>query len=243
MSESTHDLLLRLLEQSASDDAVRARGRNECAGLEALAAEGLIELSHGVYRATVSGVKALAVRGRAPEPVGTVALMFTDLQGSTRLIERLGEAQAHALLRRHFTLLRAAVAEHRGREVKSLGDGLMVVFGSVPDAVACAAAMQAAVAREGEAVGLRIGIHVGEPVREENDYFGKPVIIARRLCDAAASGQTIVSEAASQLVAEREFESLGAVALKGLSEPVTANALPGHGLMVATRSPATSAAV
>jgi len=167
--------------------------------------------------------------------------MFTDLEGSTRLIDRFGDAGAHALLRRHFALLRAAVAEHHGHEVKSLGDGLMVVFAVVPEAVACAAAMQAAVAREGEGVGLRIGIHVGEPVRDEDDYFGTPVIIARRLCDAAASGQTVVSEPVSRQVAERRFESLGGIALKGLREKVMASVLAGEGMNV--RMSAVAAAV
>jgi class 3 adenylate cyclase len=154
-----------------------------------------------------------------------VAVLFTDMEGSTRLIERLGDAQAHALLLRHFAVLRTAVAQHRGHEVKSLGDGLMVVFAAVGDAVACAAQMQAAVAREEQALGLRIGVHAGEPVRDGNDYFGTPVVVARRLCDAARPGQTLVSEMVSQLVAEREFESLGSLALKGLTERVRASAL------------------
>jgi class 3 adenylate cyclase len=259
---SIHDLLLRLLEQAASGDGVHVRGRGKRAGLEgvkmgrpvarepaelsgveALAVEGLIELRCGVYRATAAGVKALEARGRVRGPAGSVAVMFTDIEGSTRLLERLGDAAALAIVRRHFALLRAAVDRHRGHEVKSLGDGLMVVFEAVDDAVECAAAMQAAVACEGEGVGLRIGIHAGEPVREENDYFGTPVIIARRLCDTAAPGQTLVSQLVSRLVAEHEFESLGGIALKGLSEPVTASALAGKGHRVCARLPATAIAV
>jgi class 3 adenylate cyclase len=220
-----------------------AREPAERSGVEALAAEGLIELRCGVYRARAAGVKALEARGRARGPAGAVAVMFTDLEGSTRLIERLGDAAALAIVRRHFAILRAAVDKHRGHEVKNLGDGLMVVFAAVDDAVKCAAAMQAAVAHEREAVGLRIGIHAGEPVREENDYFGTPVIIARRLCDAAAPGQTLVSQFVSKLVAEHEFESLGGIALKGLSQPVSASALAGEGLQVHPPSPATATAV
>jgi class 3 adenylate cyclase len=212
-------------------------------GVEALEAEGLIELRSGVYRATAAGVKALQDRGQVPGPCGAVAVMFTDLEGSTRLIERFGEAAAHRLVRHDFALLRAAVAEYGGHEVKSLGDGLMVVFSVVRDAVACASAMQAAVASEGEGLGLRIGIHAGEPLREENDYFGTPVIIARRLCDAAASGQTLVSEPVSRRVAERGFESLGGIALKGLSEPVMASALASEDLRVDAQLPATAMAV
>jgi class 3 adenylate cyclase len=251
-----------LLERSATGEGLRVRDVSDRAGgaplglgrlagrafrrglcVEALEAEGLIELRSGVYRATAAGVRVLEDRGRAPGPCGAVAVMFTDLEGSTRLIERLGDAAAHALLRRHFALLRAAVADHDGHEVKSLGDGLMVMFGVVPDAVACAAEMQAAVAREGDGVGLRIGIHAGEPVRDENDYFGTPVIIARRLCDAAASGQTLVSQPVSQRVAEREFESLGGIMLKGLSEPVMASTLAGESMRVGAVLPVTARAV
>jgi class 3 adenylate cyclase len=226
MSRSTHyDLLLELLEQAASDDGLHARGRATCFALEALEAEALIERRGGAYLATAAGVRALEERGHKPLPAGEVAVLFTDMEGSTQLIERFGEAAAHALLRRHFGLLRAAVAEHRGHEVKSLGDGLMVVFAAVGDAVACAAQMQAAVSREEQALGLRVGIHAGEPVRDGNDYFGTPVIIARRLCDTARPGQTLVSELVAQLVAEHQFESLGGLALKGLSKRVRASAL------------------
>jgi class 3 adenylate cyclase len=240
---STHDLLLELLRMAATGGGLRARGPRQRSGIEALEAEGLIELRSGVRRATAEGVKVLQDRGQAPRPSGALAVMFTDLEGSTRLMERFGEAAALALVRRHFALLRIAVAEHHGHEVKSLGDGLMVVFGGVPDAVACAAAMQEAVVREGAQVGLRIGIHAGEPVQEENDYFGMPVIIARRLCDAAAAGQTLVSEHVAQLVAEREFEALGGITLKGLSEPVTASALAQESPAVRPPLPATATAV
>jgi class 3 adenylate cyclase len=226
MPRSTHyDLVLDLLEQSAGDEGLHARGRATRVAVAALEGEALIERRDDVYRATPAGVSALQGRGRDPLPTGEVAILFTDVEGSTGLIERSGEAEAHALLRHHFALLRTAVAEHRGHEVKSLGDGLMVVFAAVADAVACAAQMQAAVSREEQALGLRIGIHVGKPVRERNDYFGTVVIIARRLCDTARPGQTLVSEPASQLVAEHGFESIGGLALKGLSKRVRASAL------------------
>ena len=241
MPRSTYyHVLLELLEQAASGDGLRARGCATRFAVEVLEAEALIERRPGVYRATPAGVRALEDRGRRILPAGEVAVLFTDMEGSTQLIERFGEAEAHALFRRHFALLRAAVTAHDGHEVKSLGDGLMVVFGAVADAVACAAEMQAAVSREHQTLGLRVGIHVGEPVREGDDYFGTPVIIARRLCDAASPGQTLVSESVSQLVAEREYEPLGGLALKGLSERVRASALAGE---PRTQSPAIAMAV
>lgn len=226
MSQTTHyDRLLELLAQAAGRDGLHPRDRLTRDAAGALEAEALIERTRGVYRITPVGMSALEDRGKGCNPAGEVAVLFTDMEGSTQLIERFGETEAHALLRRHFALLRAAVAEHQGHEVKSLGDGLMVVFAEVADAVACAAEMHVAVSREHEALGLRIGIHVGEPMREGDDYFGKPVIIARRLCDTAGAGQTFVSEAASQRVTGREFKSLGGLTLKGLSQRIRASAL------------------
>ena len=116
------------------------------------------------------------------EPSSEVlTVLFTDVVGSTELLTRLGDDRADALRRSHFATLRAAIAEHRGREVKSLGDGLMVAFASARDAVACAAAMQRAVSEEPDALGLRIGIDAGEPIYEDDDLFGTPVVIATPL--------------------------------------------------------------
>jgi class 3 adenylate cyclase len=244
MPRSTHyDLLLELLDRAASGDGLHARDRGTRTAVGALEAEALIERRRGVYRATPAGLRTLEDRGRGLLPAGGVAVMFTDVEGSTQLIERFGDAEAHGLLCRHFALLRAVVSEHHGHEVKSLGDGLMVVFAAVADAVACAAEMQAAVSREEEPLGLRVGIHAGEPVRDGNDYFGTPVIVARRLCDIASPGQTLVSESVSQLVAEREFESLGGLTLKGLSKRVRASALAGKGPAAGSQLPATVRAV
>jgi class 3 adenylate cyclase len=244
MPRSTHyDLLLELLERAASGNGLHARGRATRLAAGALETEALIERRDRVYRATPAGLRALEERGRVLLPDGELAVLFTDLEGSTQLTERLGDAEAHALLRRHFALLRRAVTEHHGHVVKGLGDGLMVVFAAVQDAVACAADMQTAVSREDEALGLRIGIHAGEPVRDGNDYFGTPVIIARRLCDTAGPGQTLVSELVSQRVAEHQFEPLGGVALKGLSERVRASALAGEGSATRAQRVASAMAV
>jgi class 3 adenylate cyclase len=244
MDRARHsNLLLDLLARAASGDGLPAPGPGERFAVDALEAKELIEPRSGVYRATSPGLKALEARGRSVLPVGEVALLFTDIQGSTQLFERLGEAEAHALLRRHFALLRAAIVDCGGHEVKSLGDGLMVVFGAVRDAVGCAAAMQAAVSQEDEALGLRIGIHAGEPLLEAGDYFGSPVIVARRLCDSAGPGQTLVSELVAQLVAERKFDSLGELALKGLSKRVRASVLAGEVSLAGAQLPATAMAV
>jgi class 3 adenylate cyclase len=160
---------------------------------------------------------------------GTVTLLFTDLAGSTELMGRLGDDANERLRREHFAILREAAGEHGGREVKSLGDGLMMAFGSTLGAVAAAEAMQRKLGRfsdehRGETLGLRVGLNAGEVISAEGDYFGTPVVIARRLCDRAGPGQILVSDVVRALVgnrAEHFFLALGAMELKGLSEPVT----------------------
>ena len=153
--------------------------------------------------------------------------------GSTDLLERLGDDAAHKLRRRHFALLRQAIGDHKGREVKSLGDGLMVVFATAQDAVACALAMQWAVATCEDPLELRVGIASGETLKEDDDYFGRPVIVAQRLCDAASGGDVLIPEPTRGLAASstgQQLEPLGPLVLKGLSEPVPAAAvrMPEH---------------
>jgi DNA-binding SARP family transcriptional activator/class 3 adenylate cyclase/tetratricopeptide (TPR) repeat protein len=160
---------------------------------------------------------------------GTVTLLFTDQVGSTETLQRLGDEEGERLRRAHFGLLREAAGMHGGEEVKNLGDGLMVAFVSAVDALACAITIQQAVHRA-EASGelsfaVRIGLNVGEPIRDEGDYFGTPVVIAKRLCDAGAPGQILASELVRALVGTRggfAYRALGAVPLKGVADPVAA---------------------
>jgi len=115
---------------------------------------------------------------------------------------------------------------HRHRELLLVL--LALAFTDTPSAVACAVAMQRAVAACGDPTTLRIGIDVGEAVREEDDFFGRPVIVARRLCDVAQGGQIVVSETVCRLAdppSAHALEPLGALTLKGLSDPVSATAL------------------
>jgi class 3 adenylate cyclase len=166
----------------------------------------------------------------APAANGTVTLLFTDLVGSTELMDRLGDNVGERLRREHFAILREAAGEHGGREVKSLGDGLMVAFPSALGAVACAVTMQQRIAaykdeHADQAMGLRIGLNAGEVIRAEDDYFGAPVVVAKRLCDRADSAQILVSDVVRSLVGNRgdyRFAALGALQLKGFADPVMA---------------------
>lgn len=162
---------------------------------------------------------------------GTRTLLFTDLVRSTERMEEIGEEEAQRLYLMHRRLLRRVLAEYGGQEVKNLGDGLMAAFASALDAVGGAVAAQQAVYRlnqaspEAQRLSVRIGLHSGEPVTHEGDYFGLPVVIAQRLCSAAEGGQVIVSEVVRALAGGRSgrtFRALGPLTLKGISEPVTA---------------------
>lgn len=152
---------------------------------------------------------------------GVVTFLFTDLVGSTALIDRLGDDAADSVRRDHFDVLRKAVDDAGGEEVKNLGDGLMVSFTSPVAALSCAVAMQRALAGGGQRI--RIGVHAGEPAQEGDDYFGTPVVVAKRLCDRAEGGQILASELLAGLAGTRggfQFLPRGRMALKGLSEPV-----------------------
>jgi adenylate cyclase len=161
----------------------------------------------------------------------TVTLLFTDLVGSTRLLDRLGDEAAGRLWRDHFARLRREIAAAGGEEVKSLGDGLMVAFGSAHAALVCAVAMQHAVAagnRSSHPLQIRVGLHCGKPHREDQDFFGTAVVVARRLCDSAPAGEILASQVVALLAGPEHgfrLREMGPLALKGLSAPVPAVAV------------------
>ncbi len=171
----------------------------------------------------------------SPVATGVVTLLFTDLVGSSAMLDSLGESAGEDLRRVHFRLLRQSVAEAGGEEVKNLGDGLMVAFASAVRALECAIAMQRAIDRHNrmadrdvDRLAVRVGLHVGEAIREDDDYFGTPVVIAKRLCDSAAGGQILASELVRGLVGSHgdfRFVAVGPTKLRGLSEPIEAHEL------------------
>jgi class 3 adenylate cyclase/tetratricopeptide (TPR) repeat protein len=157
----------------------------------------------------------------------SVAILFTDLVGSTALATRVGPEQAEELRLEHFGLLRAALAEHGGREVKNLGDGLMVVFGSPSSALAAGVAMQQAFEARNrnatEALEIRMAVSAGEADEEDGDFFGPPVVEAARLCAICDGGQLLTSALVKMFVGARggfDFEPVGARELKGIDDPV-----------------------
>ena len=155
---------------------------------------------------------------------GMVTILFTDIEGSTALAQRLGDRTYHALLAEHNRILREQVAAHGGHEVKSLGDGFMVAFASAARALSCAVDIQRAFAaynqeHPGEPIRVRIGLNTGESIEEAGDYFGIAVTLAARIADRAQGGQILVSDPLRNLVgslAGVELSDAGRKQLKGI---------------------------
>jgi class 3 adenylate cyclase len=158
-----------------------------------------------------------------------VVILMTDLVDSTAMAARIGPAAAEELRTEHFELLRGSLERTAGREVKNLGDGLMVAFDSAAHSLACAVEMQQALdvrnRHAEERLGVRIGVSLGDATAEDGDYFGEPVVESARLCAYAEGGQIVVNDLVHRVGGAREghsFESLGGLELKGISEPVQA---------------------
>ena len=162
--------------------------------------------------------------GRASAPDGTVTLLFSDIENSTRLNERLGDQRWLEVLGTHNSIVRAQVDEHGGYEVKSQGDGFMIAFPSARQAVRCAIDIQRALARRaanGELpVRIRIGIHTGEAIQRGGDFYGRSVAMAARIAGRAEGGEILVSSLVSGLVepaGDIALQEAGDAVLKGLS--------------------------
>jgi len=163
---------------------------------------------------------------------GIRTILFTDIVDSTSLTRRIGDEAAMELLEVHDSIVRDALAELGGREIKHLGDGIMASFVSAAAAVKCASRVQREVARHGQEhkdrpFNVRLGIAAGEPVEHHNDLFGVTVQLAARLCSHAQAEQILVSNVVAELCEGKAlpFENLGEVALKGFDHPVRAHAV------------------
>src|SRR5919204_211165 len=144
-------------------------------------------------------------------PSGTVTFLFTDIEGSTRLLHELGaERYAHALAE-HRRTLREAFGAHGGVEVDTQGDAFLYVFADPPGAVAAAAAGQQALASG--PIKVRMGLHTGEPRLSGEGYAGRELHRAARIAAAGHGGQVLVSSATAALV-EGELTELGEHRLK-----------------------------
>ena len=161
--------------------------------------------------------------GGHTSPDGAITLLFSDIEGSTALIEQLGEAPWFDLLRNHNAIVRAVVGAHEGTVVKSQGDGFMIAFASAHSALRCAIEVERAFTLRPEpradAFKIRIGAHSGFVIEDSDDFYGRNVVLAARIADQARGGEILVSSAAKQYTESDptfRFEHRGELRLKGL---------------------------
>ena len=163
----------------------------------------------------------------AAQPSGTITFLFTDIESSTRLLEKLGNQYADALSE-HHEILRAAIQKWNGREVDTQGDAFFVTFTRAIDAVQCAADAQRTLAThswpQGESISIRMGLHTGEPLIASTGYVGMDVHRAARIGDAGHGGQILLSQTTRELVIQdlpqgMTIRDLGEHRLKDMKYP------------------------
>ena len=156
-----------------------------------------------------------------------VTLLLTDMEGSTDLTQRLGDAKAQDVLRTHNTIVRNALGAHGGSEIKHTGDGIMASFASASSSLEAAIVIQKAFADHNQdsahtTIRVRIGLNAGEPVAEDDDLFGTAVQLAARVCAQAEPGEILASNVVQELAAGKDFAfaAKGEATLKGFEKPV-----------------------
>src|SRR5579859_2623436 len=156
-----------------------------------------------------------------------MTVMFTDMVGSTDMTQAQGDRAAQYVVRRHNTIVRNALAQHSGKEIKHTGDGIMASFSSSASGVEAAIAIQRAIDKHNkqnpeQGLHIRIGINAGEPIEEEEDLFGTTVQLAARVCARCDTDSILCSNVVKELASGRglNFKSLGAQELKGFKEQV-----------------------
>jgi class 3 adenylate cyclase len=212
----------------------------ECVHREAhgMIAEKIIEVEPDVAEVFLGGTETNAAGavifpggGADARDPGIRTILFTDVANSTTLTQSLGDEAALAILGVHDTIVRDALAESGGREIKHTGDGIMASFVSPAGAVRCAIQIQRELNKHAHvnpkrSLKVRVGAAVGEPVEQDNDLFGSTVQLAARLCAHARPEQILVSNAIAELCLGKGllFEDVGEVTLKGFNSPVRAHA-------------------
>ncbi len=195
---------------------------------------GDLEQTVGLFNDFVGLVADASWKPRHPHPeekrgqsAGFQAILFTDMEGSTSLTQRLGDDRAQALVRHHDTIVGGALYAQGGRQIKHTGDGIMASFPTASGAIECAIAVQRAfemhnAVNPNEAVNVRIGVNAGEPVSEGDDLFGTAVQLASRVCARAEPGEILTTDVVRQLVAGKDFmfSDGGMAELRGFEDPV-----------------------
>ncbi len=243
MAESSIDLARVLLGRRAEGDRERAAelldtsldagqrlrmaGTSERALALKLEAQGLSDIDVDSTIDDVIGVvehERPDIRSYAA-PDGSVTILFSDIESSTAMTERLGDERWLEVLRDHNSIFREKLGSYGGYEVKNQGDGFMLAFPSPVGALRCAIEVQRAfeeraTERPDERIRVRIGLHTGVAIAEEGDFFGRNVILAARIAAQARGGEILVSEALHDQCGVEEgidFSESRELELKGLA--------------------------
>ncbi|MDK9720466.1 MAG: adenylate/guanylate cyclase domain-containing protein [Rhodospirillales bacterium] len=156
-----------------------------------------------------------------------MTVFFTDMVGSTDMTQEKGDFAAQEIVRRHNAIVRSALAQHGGREIKHTGDGIMATCPTAPSAVQACIEIQRAIASFNATnppipLDVRIGLNAGEPIEEENDLFGATVQLAARVCAQAQARQILCAQSVRDLSPNKAdvFMPLGQFNLKGFKDPI-----------------------
>ncbi|MGH7803992.1 MAG: adenylate/guanylate cyclase domain-containing protein [Candidatus Binatia bacterium] len=157
---------------------------------------------------------------------GEVALIFTDVEGFTEMVDRLGDAEVYLLMRRYHGIVAEALARHGGTELERQGDGSLLAFADAPAALRCAIEIQRELAVHSarfpeRPLRVRMGLHVGTPLRDRGQYFGRVLIVGARIMALATGGEILASTSVRERTAtsgEFHFGPNREVALKGLRQ-------------------------
>jgi class 3 adenylate cyclase len=199
-------------------------------------------VEHGDVATSIDAVAATVER-RRPDlrgfaaADGRVTLMFSDVEGFTEMTERLGDREAHRVIRAHNAIVREELRSHGGVELELQGDGFLLAFADPMAALRCAIAIERALAgysgeHPEQPIRVRIGLHAGEAIQEAEGFFGKTVILAARIASQARGGEILVSDAVKEAVARApdvRFGESREARLKGLASTYVLHAVAWEG--------------
>ncbi len=194
--EEGQELGMRRLVERTVRDRLEAQG---VAGVDANASIDSVALAVADERPDLGSIASAD---------GRVSILFSDIKNSTLMTEALGDERWIGVLRAHNALFRGRLAEFNGYEVKNQGDGFMLAFPDPGLALGCAVAVQRDLAGAGDGpdgVKVRMGLHVGEVIEEEGDFFGRSVVLAARIAAQARGGEILTSEALRSACGGSEF--------------------------------------
>ena len=190
----------------------------------------MADLLMGAGEIDRAGAAVFPVASADERDPGTRTILFTDIVNATSLTQEIGDEAAMDLVHLHDRVVRDALTDLGGREVKHTGDGIMASFVSAASAVRCASRVQWELSKQAEkeserSIKVRIGLAAGEPVEHHDDLFGCTVQMAARLCAHAQPDQILVSNVVAELCAGKKvaFQEFGEVSLKGFDRPVVAH--------------------